>query len=440
MSPILSMPRSQRRLTAATTTLLLAALAGCSESGEPGAPSGASSAGAAGTTSGDGSDDGAPSDPNAVAAPSETGGSGALGAASESPVPSVSGGVQEPAPGEKTPSPSTPAEPAVRFVGRFDTSDPAGPRFAWSGSGMIARFSGTSVGVRLAGNQQYTVVVDGVVQPKLVSTGSLDSLATGLAAGEHSVELYRRTEASQGEAQFLGFDFGGGALLAPPPAPERRIEIIGDSISAGYGDEGPDMSCPFSADTENHYLTYGAIAARNVGADLVTVAWSGRGVVCNYGDEPTSCDDPMPTLVDRILPAQPASVWNFALYQPQAVIINLGTNDFSTMVDPTNAEFEAAYVTLLERVRAAYPDATILCTVGPLLNGTDLATARSTITNAVQARIDAGDGKVETFELAETDPANGYGCDYHPSQRTHQIMADTLTATLRTALGWTTVN
>jgi len=433
------MPRSQRRATIVTTAMLMAVLCSCSESGEPEAPPPASAAGAAGTTGSVGGDDGASLDPNGTEAPVAAGGSGALGAG-ESGTPPVSGGVQEPAPGGKTPATTTPAAPAVRFVGRFDTSDPAGPRFAWSGSGMLARFSGTSVGVRLTGNQQYTVVVDGVVQPKLISTGNLDSLATGLAAGEHSVELYRRTEASQGEAQFLGFDFGGGALLAPPPAPERRIEIIGDSISAGYGDEGADMNCPFSADTENHYLTYGAIAARNVGADLVTVAWSGRGVVCNYGDDPTSCDDPMPTVVDRILPAQDGSTWNFALYQPQAVVINLGTNDFSTTVDPTNAEFEAAYVTLLERVRAAYPDATILCTVGPLLSGTDLATARASITNAVQARVGAGDEKVGTFELAETNPADGYGCDWHPSQRTHQIMAETLGATLQRELGWAPVN
>ena len=419
--------------------MLMAAACACSESGDPEAPP-AASAGAAGAPSSAGDDADAPLDPSGSAAPAGTAGTAPLGASNESGTPPLSGGVQEPAPGAKTPAAGAPAEPAVRFVGRFDTTDPAGPRFAWSGSGMLARFSGTSVGVRLTGNQQYTVVIDGVVQPKLISTGNLDSLATGLAAGEHSVELYRRTEASQGEAQFLGFDFGGGALLSPAPAPERRIEIIGDSISAGYGDEGPDMNCPFSPDTENHYLTYGAIAARNVGADLVTVAWSGRGVVCNYGDDPTSCDDPMPTLVDRVLPAQATSLWNFALYQPQAVVINLGTNDFSTTVDPTNAEFEAAYTTLLERVRTAYPEATILCTVGPLLSGTDLATARTTINDAVQARVAAGDGKVKAFELAETNPANGYGCDWHPSQQTHRIMADTLTATLQAELGWAAVD
>ena len=99
-------------------------------------------------------------------------------------------------------------------------------------------------------------------------------IAQGLAAGTHVVELYRRTEASQGEAQFLGFDFGSGKLLSPPAAKARRIELVGDSISCGYGDEGANQSCPFTADTENHYLSYGALAARAVDAELITVAWS----------------------------------------------------------------------------------------------------------------------------------------------------------------------
>ena len=329
------------------------------------------------------------------------------------------------------------AEPAIRFVGRFDRTDPAGPRFAWSGSGMIARFSGTSVGVRLTGNQQYTVLVDGTLQPKLISTNNLDPLASDLPPGEHVVEVYRRTEASQGEAQLLGFDFGQGELLAPPPAPERRIEIIGDSISCGYGVEGPDETCSFTPDTENHYITYGALAARELGADLVTVAWSGKGAVCNYGDEPTSCDEPMPTFIDRTLPERADSVWDFAAYQPQAVVINLGTNDFSTNADPSAEDFEAGYVSLLERVRSAYPDATILCSVGPLLHGTDLAAARGSIESAVASRTAAGDTAVQTFELAEIEPAvDGYGCDYHPSPATHEIMADALTSALRAALGW----
>jgi lysophospholipase L1-like esterase len=329
-----------------------------------------------------------------------------------------------------------PGAPGVRFVGRVDTSDPAAARFAWSGTGVVARFTGSSLAVRLADTQQYTVLVDGVLQPKLVGNGASVELATQLDVGEHVVELYRRTEASQGPSSFAGFDITDGALLPPPPASERRIEIIGDSISAGYGNEGADETCTFSADTENHYLTYGAISARQLSAELSTVAWSGKGVVCNYGDEPESCVDPMPGYFDRTLPEQAGSGWEFSRFQPQAVVINLGTNDFSTDSDPSEAEFVSAYAALLERVRGVYPSALVLCTVGPLLNGTDLTTARAQIESAVAQRVAAGDAGLRTFELAPQDASNGLGCDYHPSLVTHEIMADVLTATLEIELGW----
>ncbi|HEX5098112.1 MAG TPA: hypothetical protein VFV94_01360, partial [Polyangiaceae bacterium] len=112
--------------------------------------------------------------------------------------------------------------PGVHFVGRVDAADPANARFAWSGTGVVARFNGTEVSATLGGSQQFTVVVDGMVQPKLTAKTGKNTLATGLAAGEHTVELYRRTEASLGVATFMGFDFGGGTLLAPP-VPTRRL-------------------------------------------------------------------------------------------------------------------------------------------------------------------------------------------------------------------------
>ena len=324
--------------------------------------------------------------------------------------------------------------PAVRFVGRFDRGDAAGPRFAWSGSAVMARFSGASVGVRLGGGQQYAVVLDGVLLPKLVPApaGALTAIAAGLAAGEHTVALYRRTEASQGESQLLGFDFGGGTLLAPPPTPDRRIEMIGDSITCAYGVEGADMNCNYTPDTQNQYLAYGDITGRNLGADVVTLAWSGKGVVCNYGDDPASCIDPFPSYYDRVLPNRADSLWDFS-WQPHAVVINLGTNDFSTAMDPTPEQFSAAYRTFILHIRGKYPGALILCTVAPLLDGADLATARAAIDAAVAA---AGDARIKSFTMDPTDPADGYGCDYHPSVKTHQKMAAVLTARLKQELGW----
>jgi lysophospholipase L1-like esterase len=313
----------------------------------------------------------------------------------------------------------------------MDLADAAGPRFAWSGSGVVADFEGSSLALTLndSGSNQFTVVLDGVLQPTLKTTAGTSTYALGAALGSapHRVEVYRRTEPSFGPTQFLGFDFGGdGELLATPTA-TRRLELIGDSVSSGYGNEGADPTCGFSADTQNHYATYGAIAARSLGAELITIAWSGKGVVYNYD---TDIVEPMPALYARTLPQDPNSVWDFSRV-PDAVVINLGTNDFSTGADPAPALFEAEYVALLGRVRSVYPDAFILCTVGPLLDGADLTAARSGIAAAVATFEASGGTNVRAWEMnvANANP----GCDYHPGLQTHQAMAEALTPELRPA-------
>src|SRR5690606_7731970 len=119
---------------------------------------------------------------------------------------------------------------------------------------------------------------------------------------------------------------------------------------------------------------------------------------------------------------------------PDAVVINLGTNDFSTDGDPTPELFTGRYVELLAHLRDVYPTAYILCTVGPLLNGSDLQAARAGIADAVATRQGAGDERVDAWEMniSNDDP----GCDYHPGLETHQRMADALVSELSARLDW----
>jgi lysophospholipase L1-like esterase len=284
------------------------------------------------------------------------------------------------------------------------------------------------VAVNLDGGQEFTAIVDGQLLDNIVASGDDVLITSGLADGEHTVELYRRVEAHGGVTTFRGFDFGGGTLLPPPVAPNRRVEVIGDSITCGYGNEGTNP-CSFTYETENHYMTYEAIAARAVGAELHTEAWSGKGVVCNYGDDP--CADPFPEYYDRTLPNDAASVWDFTRWQADVVVVNLGTNDVSTAVDPTDQEFQSAYVAFLTRIRAHYPGALILCTNGPMLGGDDLITVRGNIDAAIAT---LGDGNIKSFDI-ETQTGE-VGCDYHPSIVIHQQVADVLVAQLQAELGW----
>ena len=321
-----------------------------------------------------------------------------------------------------------PPEPAVHYVGRHDDSDPNHVRMGWSGVGAVFRFKGTGASVRLDDNAKYfTVVLDGLVQPPLATTPGEQSypLAQALAPVEHTIELYRRTEGSFGPTVLLGVDIEG-ELLAPPPV-QRRIEIIGDSITCGYGNEGTDP-CNFSAETENHYLTYGAVAARALGAELSTVAWSGKGVVNNYGDD---VNEPMPQIYDRLL-ASDGAPWTFT-WQPDVVVINLGTNDFSTEGDPPEGVFVPAYVQFLTHLREVYPDAFILA-IAPSLFGAEADMVAGYLQSAVDARHMAGDPEVAFADV--NVQWIGAGCDGHPSVATHAAMGARLVETLQAQLGW----
>ena len=382
------------------------------EDGLPTASAGAGTGGAAGLSGAAGTVNAGAGTPGTSEVPANGGTTGVSGG---------SGGLGGQSSTDETPGT---VQGGVRLVGRMDVLDPAGPRFAWSGTGVVAEFSGTSVTIRLddSGLNQFTVLIDGALAPKLVALAGPNDypLAADLAQGTHRIEVYRRSEAPFGPTQFLGFDFGAGGELLPPPPVTRRIEIIGDSVSTGYGNEGV-LPCTFTPETQNHYLTYGAIAARAVGAELSTVAWSGKGVVFNYD---TDVVEPMPALYARTLPQDPESTYDFSIV-PDVVVINLGTNDFSTEGDPTTEQFAEAYAGLLARVRDEYPDAFILGTVGPLLNGTDLSAARAAIAAGVAAFEANGGSNARAWEMNVPNAAPP-GCDYHPNLETHQAMADAL--------------
>jgi lysophospholipase L1-like esterase len=321
----------------------------------------------------------------------------------------------------------------IHFVGRVERSAEGQARYAWSGAGFVARFRGTGAALRFKDDKnEHQLVLDGQLLPKLVTRADVEryEVAAGLAPGEHRLEVYRRTEALFGVTTFLGLEIVGGQILGDAAEPRRRIEVVGDSISCGYGAEGTSANCSFSADTENHYLSYGAVLARRLDAELSTVAWSGRGVVKNYDGE---LADKMGQLYARTLPESVSSTWARDVAY-DAVVVNLGTNDYSTEPDPEESAFVSAYVALLEQIRRNSPKAFILCTIGPMLGGQDLEKAEMSITKAVKQRNSGGDQRVTAYHIKTQNEKPG--CDWHPSIAAHRQMAQELAVPLRAALGW----
>ncbi len=213
------------------------------------------------------------------------------------------------------------SSPAVRLVGRWDTRSAAGPRTAYPAARAIARFSGTEASVTMAnttgfsgGPARYDVLVDCVLLPGHLETQTgthTYALASGLAPGVHEVEIYKRTEGNLGLTTFMGFTFGpGGELLAPPPAPPRRIEFIADSTIDGYGVEGAGPNCPAGTLEASHSPRAGVagLIASDLDADAIMVAYSGKGLYQNSYRPDTAT---MGIIYPRTLPDDASSVWDF---------------------------------------------------------------------------------------------------------------------------------
>lgn len=334
---------------------------------------------------------------------------------------------------------AAPPLPQTRFVGRW-VKDGAGMRCAWSGCYVTARFSGTAVSARIKddGFNLLQVVVDGEVKKVL----RLDSkkgetsylLADALPEGAHEISIHKRAEAKVGDLVFYAFEpksgDGPGKLLAGTPPPERRIELLGDSITAGYGNEGPGAACGYVNSEQNEYLTYGAITARSLGADHSTLAWSGK----------TQYE--MRQYFDKTLPQNAAGPkWEFSQWQPHVLVLNVGTNDFANL-DPGEARFVRQYLELVRDARAAYPKAFVVVALGPMLSDAypsgrqNLTKARKYFKIVVDKLKAQGETNFEFLEFPEQNHADGLGCGFHPSLKTHKLMADRLTAVIKEHLGW----
>jgi lysophospholipase L1-like esterase len=337
------------------------------------------------------------------------------------------------APAAALPVAIAPNNSLIKYVGRFDYSDPAGPQFQWTASAETVRFTASSINVRIketSANIRYEVVVDGAITAVLAPSAGVQiyNVWSG-ASGTHTLSIVRRNEFYFGISQFQGFELSsGGSLTSLPASNGRAIEVIGDSISCGYGDEALATFDGNTADNEDGYRTYGGVAAAAVGADYHCIAAGGKKMYP---------DNTIGEVYDRILPSNTSSVWNFAGWNPGAVVIMLGTNDFKTRNLDTNA-WIAAYEQFIVRLRTHYPNATIYCSTSPMQAEPTWTNLYNCLQTIVQDRHNAGDSRVTILSVPNQNPAvDGFAGDYHPSISTHRKDAAILAAALASDLGWT---
>jgi lysophospholipase L1-like esterase len=322
------------------------------------------------------------------------------------------------------------ADAQVRILGRSELSRSGGFTVQWPSSGFEARLEGSLLEATIEdyGDNWLNVEVDGKVTRLDLQPGVATYTLFAGEAGSHAIRVTRRTGSPSGPTRIV--DIRSDGVLQPPPAPARRILVIGDSITSGYGIEGANQTCSFSHATQNADLAYPALVARAFGADLHSVSIDGRGLIRNYAG-----DDPAMSLVAwRTLPGATAK-WPLAAYEPQVIVVNLGTNDFAAG-DPGDG-FDHAYIGMLARLRAAYPEARIYAAFGPMLEGAAHEAAKASIRGAVEELRRHHDTRVTFVEFPQEVGGRRFGCDWHPGMDAHKAMAHRLGDLVRRDLGWT---
>lgn len=339
-----------------------------------------------------------------------------------------------------------PSDPRIQYSGRVDRRDRAVRRLAWPSTALTFRFLGTSARLHLRDlpypdatpeADWLAISVDGGAPHAIALERGEHTydVARDLPPGEHVLTVVKRTEAGVGTVEILGIELPSRArLLSPPPRPTRRIEVIGDSITAGFGSEGRDAACPFSAATENADAAYGAVAARALNAEVVAVAWSGKGVLRNADPLDTL---PMPRLYERVLPAEERQ-WDFRTDPPDVLVVNLGANDFLAG-SPDRQAFVGAYARFLDRLRALHPRAPIFVVLSPMIwddaTRNSRTEARDWLAALLAQRRAAGETGVEIVEQW-AHPAEGFGCQLHPNVTAHARLGRELADVIRVRMRW----
>ncbi|MRT92814.1 SGNH/GDSL hydrolase family protein [Ancylomarina sp. 16SWW S1-10-2] len=270
--------------------------------------------------------------------------------------------------------------PNIEYWGRIDTTRHEGAKLYWSGTSIKINFEGESVQALLkdeSGDNYYNIIIDSdsVALLRPDTTKQYYQLASKLSEGKHSIEIFKRTEWDRGRTNFYGFKLSNKTKLLPKTAPKRRkIEFYGNSITAGYAVEDTSGKDRPDSTFTNNYLSYAAITARHFDAEYQCICKSGIGITISWF--PLI----MPEIYDRLIPTDSTSKWNFSLYTPDIVVVNLFQNDSWLVNKPEREEFKTnfgnkapsdaylinAYQQFVVNLRMHYPNAKIICALGSM--------------------------------------------------------------------------
>ncbi|ADV27194.1 lipolytic protein G-D-S-L family [Pseudoxanthomonas suwonensis 11-1] len=325
--------------------------------------------------------------------------------------------------------PALQATPAPVATGGRTVAHPRGLAHQWPGVYFETAFEGSAAGFELVEPPLTVhVEVDGQRVASLRKPSPGRYRIDGMDPGTHALRLETASESQSAAHVFGGFLLPPGSSPAELPRRERRIEFIGDSHTVGYGSVSTTRECSgeevdMTTDTS---AAFGPQVAKHYNADYRINAISGRGIVRNYSGHD---GDTVPTAWPYLLLSH-EHVDSDTSWQPQVVVVALGTNDFSTALNEgepwadraaLRADYVHGYTRFVRQLRARWPGAHFVLWATDAVDGEIRDHARQVATKL----LGEGDRRISFLPV---DGLDMQACHWHPSAADHVRLRDALVA------------
>jgi lysophospholipase L1-like esterase len=250
-------------------------------------------------------------------------------------------------------------------------------------------------------------------------------LAEKLTLGNYNIRLMKLSEARFTQSDLTSIEIQG-ELTKRPADKSRKIEFIGDSLTAGFGNLAQDPNKQYDSGDEDATQAYDAVAAGILNADFNVLAVSGWGVSVDcIGNK----NDVLPALYGFAHYFRNLTLWDFNSFKPDVVVINLGTNDFSAKVSAS--DFSTAVGDFTSTITKKNPNAKIVWCYG-FATVDRISEVEAAVKKSAESNKNVYFVSIPTMDMA----ADGVGALYHPSLKSHAKAGKFLADELKRIMVW----
>lgn len=329
--------------------------------------------------------------------------------------------------------------PELRVLGRT-TNERAPLTLFWTASGAELQIKAKELWIKVRSDYEMfepwvDIVVDGaLVQHRMVEKGE-HMLCVFRNMEDNvirNVKILRDSPAFPGDEKNLLqiLEICTDGQFYPLEEPKVKLEFIGDSITSGEGGNGAGSEMTWNSFCFHAIDNYAYMTAEALEGIYHCISQSGWGVYCSWEGKTADTIPPYYEQICGVVNGEENrslgafEPWDFAEFQPDVIVINLGTNDACGTKELEKIQLAAQ--AFLGKIRRCNPHSYLIWCYG--MFGDEIVPV---LKNAVdQYRKEAGDKRVKFVQLPDTLEGE-FGSRQHPGHKSHEKAAAVLTEAIR---------